>query len=69
MQGSRITAAADALGTAGDAVKSSLVGSFASLMESMDIMVNIGNEIAKARVHGLRSAFSRSYVVGRSIPG
>ncbi|KAF7979561.1 hypothetical protein HWV62_41836 [Athelia sp. TMB] len=39
LQGSRITAAADALSTAGDATKSSLVGSFTSLMESMNIML------------------------------
>lgn len=53
LSGSRITAAANAVSTAGDIVNSSLVGSFASLMEAMNVMVDIGNEIAKVRRLGM----------------
>lgn len=58
LSGSRITAAANAISTAGDIVNSSLVGSFASLMEAMDVMVDIGNEIAK--VHCLLFCFAHA---------
>ena len=48
LSGSRLTTAADAISAADDAWNSSLVGSFASLMETMSVMVKIGNELAKA---------------------
>ncbi|KAF7978013.1 hypothetical protein HWV62_1877 [Athelia sp. TMB] len=48
LPGSRTRAAADVISAADTAVNSSLVGSFTSLMETMNIVIKIGDEIAKA---------------------
>ena len=48
LSGSRLATAADTISAAEDASNSSLVGSFTSLMETMGVMVKIGDEIAKA---------------------
>lgn len=61
LSGSRLTAAADAISTAGDALNSSLVGSFTSLMETMSFMVQIGDEIAKACLRQLYIGFCQSH--------
>ena len=66
-----LTAAADAISSAGEVVaglaQSDLVGSLTSLVENMSIMVKIGDEIAKVSLYLLSS--DDSYHFFRSIHG
>ena len=54
--GARLAAVADVISNAGNAADSPLVGSFTSLMQSLNVLVQIGDEIAKACSRCIRIA-------------